>query len=201
MPIACRPRRLAGQLSPACRPTSSTSPPSNGPRQAPPCRSTPRPPSTSRKRDRARFRRRWRARFRPERAQNDNVYEAVAKHLAQSQRLGSKRIIASYSVGARERLIGLLADHGVNRLAGSSWQQAQGEAAKGAVALAVLPLDRGFATPELELLTEQDMLGDRLVRRRRSARAPTPSSPSWPALSPGDLVVHIDHGIGRYSRA
>jgi transcription-repair coupling factor (superfamily II helicase) len=137
--------------------------------------------------------------FAPERAQNANVYEAVAKHLAQSQRLGRKRIIASYSVGSRERLSGLLADHGVNRLVQvESWQQAQGEAAKGAVALAVLPLDHGFATPELELLTEQDMLGDRLVRRQKKRKSADAFLAELATLTPGDLVVHIEHGIGRY---
>jgi transcription-repair coupling factor (superfamily II helicase) len=137
--------------------------------------------------------------FAPERAQGSNVYEAVAKHLAQSQRLGRKRIIASYSVGARERLTGLLLDHGVKRLVPvDSWQQAQGEAAKGAIALAVLPLDHGFATPDLEMLTEQDMLGDRLVRRQKKRKSADAFLAELATLSPGDLVVHIDHGIGRY---
>jgi len=137
--------------------------------------------------------------FAPERAQNANVYEAVAKHLAQSQRLGKKRIIASYSNGARERLSGLLADHGVKGLTlAATWQQAQGEAAKGAVALAVLPLDHGFATADLELLTEQDMLGDRLVRRAKKRKSADAFLAELATLTPGDLVVHIEHGIGRY---
>ena len=32
----------------------------------------------------------------------------------------------------------------------------------------------------------------------RSARPPPPSSKSWRHSTPGDLVVHADHGIGRY---
>jgi len=137
--------------------------------------------------------------FAPERAQGSNVYEAVAKHLEQAQRKGRKRIIASYSVGARERLSGLLLDHGVKRLTTvESWQQAQGEAAKGNVALAVLPLDHGFATAEMEVLTEQDMLGDRLVRRQKKRKSADAFLAELATLSPGDLVVHIEHGIGRY---
>src|SRR3546814_17286175 len=50
--------------------------------------------------------------FAPERAQNANVYEAVGKHIASLQRADKKVIIASYSVGARERLQGLLAEIG-----------------------------------------------------------------------------------------
>jgi len=137
--------------------------------------------------------------FAPERAQNANVYEAVAKHLEQSQRKGRKRIIASYSAGARERLSGLLLDHGVKRLVPvESWQEAQGQAARGAVALAVLPLDHGFQTENLELLTEQDMLGDRLVRRAKKRKSADAFLAELATLSPGDLVVHIEHGIGRY---
>ncbi|MBB5986341.1 transcription-repair coupling factor [Sphingobium lignivorans] len=137
--------------------------------------------------------------FAPERAQNANVYEAVGRHLEQAGRKGRKRIIASYSAGARERLTGLLADHGVKRLTiVDSWQEAQGTAAGGAVALAVLPLDHGFATAELEVLTEQDMLGDRLVRRTKRRKSADAFLAELATLSPGDLVVHADHGIGRY---
>ncbi|MCW2411881.1 MULTISPECIES: transcription-repair coupling factor [unclassified Sphingobium] len=136
--------------------------------------------------------------FAPERAQGGNVYEAVAKHLEQSQRKGRKRIIASYSIGARERLKGLLEDHGVRGVTlVDSWQEALG-APPGRVALAVLPLDHGFANAELEVLTEQDMLGDRLVRRQKRRKSADAFLAELATLTPGDLVVHVDHGIGRY---
>ncbi|MCW2382061.1 transcription-repair coupling factor (superfamily II helicase) [Sphingobium sp. B2D3B] len=136
--------------------------------------------------------------FAPERAQGGNVYEAVAKHLEQSQRKGRKRIIASYSIGARERLKGLLEDHKVRGvMLVDSWQEALGAPA-GRVALAVLPLDHGFANAELEVLTEQDMLGDRLVRRQKRRKSADAFLAELATLTPGDLVVHVDHGIGRY---
>src|SRR3546814_9296824 len=107
--------------------------------------------------------------FAPERAQNANVYEAVGKHIASLQRADKKVIIASYSVGARERLQGLLADHGVKRMAqADDWQEALGRASGGTVALSVLPLAHGFTAPDVAVLTEQDMLGDRLVPARKS---------------------------------
>ncbi|MGK2911772.1 MAG: transcription-repair coupling factor [Sphingobium sp.] len=136
--------------------------------------------------------------FAPERAQNANVYEAVGKHVA---KLGKdhKVVIASYSVGARERLSGLLADHGVKRLAAAdSWQEALGIAAGGSVALMVLPLDHGFTAPDVAVLTEQDMLGDRLVRRTKRKKSADAFLSELATLTPGDLVVHADHGIGRY---
>ena len=42
------------------------------------------------------------------------------------------------------------------------------------------------------------MLGDRLVRRRRKRKAAAAFLEELAALTPGDLVVHADHGIGRY---
>ncbi|MBH1991458.1 MAG: transcription-repair coupling factor [Sphingomonadaceae bacterium] len=137
--------------------------------------------------------------FAPERAQNTNIYEAVGSHIASLQRAKKKVVIASYSGGARERLSGLLADHGVARIAAAdSWQEALGIAAGGSVTLTVLPLDHGFAAPDVAVLTEQDMLGDRLVRRAKRKKNADAFLQELATLSPGDLVVHRDHGIGRY---
>jgi transcription-repair coupling factor (superfamily II helicase) len=134
--------------------------------------------------------------FAPERQQNANIYEAVADHVAALRRDKRKVVLASYSAGARERLKGLLADHGMKKLAlADSWQEAMGAAGP---ALAVLPLDHGFTTAEVAVLTEQDMLGDRLVRRRKRKKSTQAFFEELATLSPGDLVVHADHGIGRY---
>ena len=137
--------------------------------------------------------------FAPERTQGANVYEAVADHVAGLRRSKHKVVLASYSAGARERLKGLLADHGLARATpAESWQEALGAAARGQVALAVIQLDHGFTTADIALLTEQDMLGDRLVRRRKRKKSAEAFLNELATLSPGDLVVHADHGIGRY---
>jgi transcription-repair coupling factor (superfamily II helicase) len=135
--------------------------------------------------------------FAPERAQQANVYEAVADHVAALRKSGHKVVLASYTKGARERLAGLLDDHGLKaQTLVESWQEALGS--KTRPALLVLPLDHGFTTPDVAVLTEQDMLGDRLVRRRRKRKATAAFLDELATLSPGDLVVHADHGIGRY---
>ncbi|MEO7178558.1 MAG: DEAD/DEAH box helicase, partial [Allosphingosinicella sp.] len=134
--------------------------------------------------------------FAPERSQNVNVYEAVVDHVASLRRAKKKVVLASYSAGARERLKGLLADHGLKKAEEvATWQEAQGASG---IALAVLPLDHGFTTGDVALLTEQDMLGDRLVRRRKRRKSADAFMSELATLSPGDLVVHADHGIGRY---
>ncbi len=137
--------------------------------------------------------------FAPERTQGANIYDAVAVHIDNQRKKGRKVIIASYSAGARERLSGLLADHKATRLAlADSWQEAQGLAAKGSAALVVLPLDHGYTSADIALLTEQDMLGDRLVRRAKRKKSADAFMAELATLTPGDLVVHADHGIGKY---
>jgi transcription-repair coupling factor (superfamily II helicase) len=134
--------------------------------------------------------------FAPERQQGINIYEAVTDHVAALRREKRKVVLASYSVGARERLRGLLADHGLKKIElVDSWQEALGAAT---TALIVLPLDHGFTTRDVAVLSEQDMLGDRLVRRRKRKKSQDAFLNELATLSPGDLVVHADHGIGRY---
>ena len=58
-----------------------------------------------------------------------NIYDEVIKHAAKLRKNDHKVVLASYSAGARERLAGLLEDHGlkalkqVRHLAGSAGQQ------------------------------------------------------------------------------
>ncbi len=135
--------------------------------------------------------------FAPERAQNANVYEAVITHIAKLRRDKKKIVLASYTAGARERLAGLLDDHGLTSLKlVDNWQAALG--ASSDAALIVLPLDHGFTAPDVAVLTEQDMLGDRLVRRKKRRKSADAFLAELAALTPGDLVVHADHGIARY---
>ena len=136
--------------------------------------------------------------FTPERASGANIYDAVVKHIDKLRKSSTKTILASYSIGARERLAGLLGDHGLKHARQTeTWQEALGKADTH-VALIVLPLDHGFTTPDVALLTEQDMLGDRLVRRAKRRKSADAFLAELATLSPGDLVVHVDHGIGRY---
>ncbi len=138
--------------------------------------------------------------FAPERAADANVYALVAAHLAAEQRAGRRAIIASYSGGARDRLAGLLKEHGATMLAeADGWQAALGTAADlRTTALVVLPIDNGFASDAVSLLSEQDILGERLVRRQKRRKSADAFLAELATLSVGDLVVHIDHGIGRY---
>lgn len=137
--------------------------------------------------------------FAPERTKGDNVYDALAAHAVGLAHNGKGLVLACYSAGSRERLSGLLADHKLIGLAhADSWQEALGLAAQRRVVLTVLPLDHGFTSATLAVLTEQDVLGDRLVRRAKRRKSADAFLAELATLSPGDLVVHAEHGIGRY---
>ena len=136
--------------------------------------------------------------FAPERARGDNVYEAAARHLSAIGKAGKKPLLATYSTGSRARIAAILAEAGTEPRLAANWQEALGLAAKGAPVAVVLPLESGFANDELEVVTEQDLLGDRLVRRRKRRKDADAFLAELSALNAGDLVVHIDHGIGKY---
>ena len=137
--------------------------------------------------------------FAPERALPDvNVFEAVAHHLAALRGMSRRAVIASFSAGARERLAGLLRDHGVEDIGLVASFADVLSLPRSSVALAVLGLEHGFESDDLAVISEQDILGDRLVRPRRQRRRAADLIAEASTLSPGDLVVHMDHGIGRY---
>jgi len=133
--------------------------------------------------------------FAPERKANANIYEAVVAHITALRAEVKKVVLGSYSIGARERLGGLLEEHGLkNASLADDWQSALG----GTVSLAVIPLDHGFTSRDVALLSEQDMLGDRLRRKNRRKKDADAFFNELATLTPGDLVVHAEHGIGRY---
>jgi transcription-repair coupling factor (superfamily II helicase) len=127
-----------------------------------------------------------------------NVFEAVRKHVEALQAAGKRVVIALWSDGSRERMAHVLAEHGLFNLTPvASWPQALA-LSRAETALAVLGLDAGFATADVALITEEDILGERLVRPRRQSKRAENFIAEVTSLSAGDVVVHVDHGIGRF---
>lgn len=139
--------------------------------------------------------------FAPERqARDSNVYDAVRMHITSLLKAGKRVLIATYSDGARQRLQSVLADHTMTATAPiDSWDKVH-SLPPHVIGLPVMALEHGFETPDLAIITEQDILGDRLIRRGRKARRADDFLRDISVLSAGDLVVHVDHGIGRFER-
>ncbi|MGD0024906.1 MAG: transcription-repair coupling factor [Xanthobacteraceae bacterium] len=127
-----------------------------------------------------------------------NVFEALTRHVQSLQAAGKRALIALWSEGSRERMAHVLAEHGLANLAPvASWPQALA-LQRHEVALAVLGVDAGFETADVALISEQDILGERLVRARRPSKPAENFIAEVTSLAAGDLVVHVDHGIGRF---
>ena len=128
-----------------------------------------------------------------------NVFEAVVKHVSALQSAGKRPVIALWSEGSRERMGHVLTEHGLHNLAPvGSWPTALA-LPRPQVGLAVLGLESGFETADVALITEQDILGERLIRARRPSKRAENFIAEVTSLAAGDLVVHVDHGIGRFA--
>ena len=133
--------------------------------------------------------------FAPERLRSDqNIFGSAIAHARALYASGKPVAFAAWSAGSTDRLINVMADHGLPDLAQVHSLEA---ACKTDFTVVEIPLESGFVSPEIAVISEADILGDRLAaprRRRKSASFITDAT----ALSPDDLVVHVDHGVGRY---
>ncbi len=137
--------------------------------------------------------------FAPERQQeNLSLFGALKTHIDAKSGQGPV-LLACYSEGARERLEGLLEDEG---LIGAVTVTGAARLGKRGLHLAVWALEHGFEGPHADghliVIAEQDILGDRLIRAPKRRRQAENFLTEAQSLSPGDLVVHVDHGVGRY---
>ena len=129
---------------------------------------------------------------------NENVYEAFVAHVRAEQLAGRSVVLACTSAGSRSRLRGVFKEHHLTSFVDAdTWADAQ-KAPQGAIAAVCVVLERGFITKSLALITEQDLLGDRLIRSGRKRRKADAFIAEASQLSEMDLVVHIEHGIGRF---
>ncbi len=126
-----------------------------------------------------------------------DVFAELKRYIAAQDEL--KCIINAYSDGARERLKGLLEAHDMTNVKiCDSFDQCI-KLKKGTIALVTLPLERGFINDRVVVISETDILGDRLVRKSKSRKRKADAFlREVSSLNAGDYVVHIDHGIGRF---
>ncbi|HKK30731.1 MAG TPA: DEAD/DEAH box helicase, partial [Alphaproteobacteria bacterium] len=132
--------------------------------------------------------------FAEARIQGDaELYDAVGKRIALERKQGRNVLFAAYSSGAASRLADLLRDR-----ANTAIDEIETAETLPPVATTVWELEHGFQANELIVFSEQDLLGERISRRPRRRRRADQFLTEVSEISEGDLVVHIDHGIGRY---
>jgi transcription-repair coupling factor (superfamily II helicase) len=137
--------------------------------------------------------------FAAERQTEDaNVFDAVVAYVKRLIGDHKLAIVACWSAGARERLAALLAEHGLSDIKRAETFAEALQAPPEATSVAVLPLETGFDAPGIAVIGEQDILGDRLIRKSRHKKGSDVLT-EVSSLAIGDLVVHADHGIGRFA--
>lgn len=127
-----------------------------------------------------------------------SAFEGFAGLKAKWAESGRVVILAAWSFGSRERLTLMLKEHGVREIRPVVSADEARALPPGTVALAVLPLERGFITDRLAVVAEQDLLGSRIARPPKRRKRADQFIADATEIEAGDLVVHQEHGIGRY---
>lgn len=139
------------------------------------------------------------------RTAGENVFALYRQHAEAQAKGGMRPVVAAWTRGSRERLGNLLRENRVPAQAVEDWAAAEALPA-GVVALAVYGVERGFTGPAagargggaIALTGEQDLLGERIARPPRRRKRADQFIADATEIAEGDLVVHQDHGIGRY---
>ncbi len=130
--------------------------------------------------------------------QNKEPMAALRKF---SESYASKIIFSVESEGRREALLELLQPIKLRPKACDSFTSALKTKDKFTLVLGAAEHGFLYGDDHLALICESDLLGDRVIQRRRKDRKATNSDAvirNLAELKPGQPVVHIDHGIGRY---
>jgi transcription-repair coupling factor (superfamily II helicase) len=131
------------------------------------------------------------------RAEGRNVFAAYGEHAQALAKRGMQPVLAAWTRGSRERLANLLRENNVACETVEDFTGVQ-RLPQGVVALAIVGLERGFVADGVALVGEQDLLGERIARPPRRRKRADQFIADATEIAEGDLVVHQDHGIGRY---
>jgi transcription-repair coupling factor (superfamily II helicase) len=127
-----------------------------------------------------------------------NIFDLVVKHIADKRAEGTKVLITGWSAGSLDRLLQVLDERGLKRIKPIEKLSDLQKLEKGEAASAVMSLEAGFETGDIAVIGEQDILGDRMVRRGKRRKRGADFLTEVAGLDEGSLVVHAEHGIGKF---
>lgn len=125
------------------------------------------------------------------------LLDGLREFASHARQRGKATLIACYSQGSSERISAMLMEHGFHCIRTPHWRDTDDIKGK-SIGLCVLPLEHGFETPHVALLTEQDLLGERIIRARPKKKKADNFLIEAASFMEGELVVHREHGIGRF---
>src|SRR5262245_38510125 len=127
-----------------------------------------------------------------------NVFDSVVRHISAVRAARKRVVVAGWTEGSLDRLTQILEEHHLGNLKRVTTLAEAEKLEAGQAALALLPLEAGFEAGRFIVVAEQDILGDRLVRHSKRRKRAVDFIAEVASLSAGDIVVHTDHGIGRF---
>ena len=129
-------------------------------------------------------------------SENLNLFRALNLYIKKFQ-VNTHVIIAAFSEGSRERLIDLLNEEGQNDIRKIK-NITDLSRDKNILSIAIWPLDEGFSNESLTIISEQDILGQRLTSPTKRRNTSFDVITDALSIDLGDLIIHMDHGIGRF---
>ncbi|WLR98775.1 transcription-repair coupling factor [Shinella sumterensis] len=127
-----------------------------------------------------------------------NVFDQAVKHIADRRASGAKVLVTGWSEGSLDRLLQVLAEHGLGNVVPVEKFSDLRKLKPGEAGSAVLSLESGFEAGDIVVIGEQDILGDRMVRRAKRRKRGADFLTEVAGLDEGSIVVHAEHGIGRF---
>ncbi|MEW9615397.1 transcription-repair coupling factor [Shinella sp. S4-D37] len=127
-----------------------------------------------------------------------NVFDQAVKHIADKRASGAKVLVTGWSEGSLDRLLQVLAEHGLGNVVPVGKFSDLRKLKPGEAGSAVLSLESGFEAGDVVVIGEQDILGDRMVRRSKRRKRGADFITEVAGLDEGSIVVHAEHGIGRF---
>ncbi|MGB3814086.1 MAG: transcription-repair coupling factor [Shinella sp.] len=127
-----------------------------------------------------------------------NVFDQTVKHIADKRASGAKVLVTGWSEGSLDRLLQVLGEHGLGNIVPVEKFADLRKLKPGEAGSAVLSLESGFEAGDIIVIGEQDILGDRMVRRSKRRKRGADFISEVAGLDEGSIVVHAEHGIGRF---
>jgi transcription-repair coupling factor (superfamily II helicase) len=123
---------------------------------------------------------------------NKTVFDLLKEYRSRVKRT----IIACHSEGTLERMKHMLQNHDIHYYQLGDWSEYKNIKGK-TIGLVVQKFQSGFAADEFALIAEPDMLGEKIGRSFKKKKLEDILN-ELSSLNPGEVIVHKDHGIGRF---
>lgn len=134
------------------------------------------------------------------RTETTQRFSAFLEVLQNQVKMGRTIYLVGRTRAQLDRLQGLLDYFKIPFQSAANFMAPAGHGTKGGLRVVQGEVSAGFVWPVegFGLVTDPEIYGTRRRKRAKSRKRAADQLLNFGELSPGDLVVHVDHGIGRY---